>query len=596
MNTRNFILAILLSLSISCVTLGDRQLDRVEILEIFEMLTSQPQTTWITAGSMEARHEEYSASKTNDIAEINRDIAEKIQEYQDNPNKRELTAELQKMKLDALPFNVRYKQSNTYTMNSSVVVRYDGDRFYWEINVSSRSDSVRPDVSLQGNYMTDEFNLDYNRKRIFAWDGQKYTRYFLPGNHAVVDTTNSIPHAINGPLTAGYIPWGYGDYTYANLSAAKISAEEKIIDGQTEIHVTVNNSDGSEMVFVLDPKKDYAVTSSSIDDLDTVVSSLYGDYQLISGKWVPYNISIERYDSRTNRLKSYDVWSFSRISGEAPPAWSFSVDFEADALIEYSSELTSKPAMYNYSYAVDTDQLLLDRLAYAASEGTQSQNCATAALKYTMIRSGKDVTDGQLAQLVNSRDMTTSLYLMKKFVQRQGLYCRAVKLDINSLSKLRGCEAILHLPERNHFVVLGEIDDRYVGSIDLASNRFYYRTDISFFGMNWTDGVALLISNRPINIEGGVTEISNTQLRNITGGNGWQCIELLQEFDVEFCGYGCSGSFEYYPERWGCDYVGTGYCAHSAYTRMEESPCIKDRYGGCTITGEWTDYYTWACD
>ena len=186
---------------------------------------------------------------------------------------------------------------------------------------------------------------------------------------------------------------------------------------------------------------------------------------------------------------------------------------------------------------------------------------------------------------------------MKKFVQRQGLYCRAVKLDINSLSKLRDCEAILHLPEKNHFIVLGEIDDRYVGSIDLSSNRFYYRTDINFFDMNWTDGIALLISDQPIQIQGSVKEISNTQLRNITGGNGWQCIDLLQEYDYESCDpYGCDNYYEYYPERGGCEYVGSGYCAHSSYTRKVESRCKKNSYGNCGVTGEWRYYYMWACD
>ena len=58
------------------------------------------------------------------------------------------------MKLDAIPFNVRYKLSNEWAMSSHVTVKYDNGRFYWEINVDSRSDSVKPDASLAGNYMT----------------------------------------------------------------------------------------------------------------------------------------------------------------------------------------------------------------------------------------------------------------------------------------------------------------------------------------------------------------------------------------------------------------------------------------------------------
>ncbi len=488
MNTRHFVSAILLSLSISCGAFADRQLDRGEILQIFEKLTSQPRNTWISAGTINAAHEEYRAPKISDIAEINRQIAEQIQEYQNNPNKRELTQELQRMRLDAIPFNVRYKQSNNYTMNSNVVVRYDGERFYWEIKVSSRTDSVRPDASLAGNFMTDEFDLGWNTRRIFAWDGQQYTMYFLPGNQAIIDTTSSIQRNVTGPLTAGVIPWGFGYCTYENLSAAETYAEEKDINGQTQIHMTIDNTDGSEMVFVMDPGKDYAVISSSMNDIDTVTSTQYGNYQMVSGNWVPSNISIEKYNARNNKLLSYDVWNFTSISGQVPSPGSFIVNYEPDALIEYRSYLTSKPAMYSYSHTVDMDRLLLDRLAYAASEGTVVQNCATAALKYTIGQSGKSVTDRQLARLVSGPDKTTSLYAMKQFVERTGLYCRAVKLDINALQKLDGCEVILHIPGKNHFVVLGDIDDRRVSSIDLSSNKFYYRTDVAFFGMDWTEG------------------------------------------------------------------------------------------------------------
>jgi len=597
MNTKHFLSAILLSLCIGCIVFADRPLDRAEILQIFEKLTSQPQKTWLAEGTIEAEHEEYKASKTTDTAEINRQINEQIREYQNNPNKRELSIELQKMKLDAIPFNVRYKLSNKYTMNSKVVVRFDGDKFYWQIDVGSRTDSVWPDTNLAGNFMTDEFNLFFNSKRTFVWDGQKYTLYFQPGNQAIVDTTGTMPHTISGPLTAGIVPWGYGDYAYENLSAAKTTAEERIINGQTQIHMTINNPDGSEMVFVMDPGKDHAVISAKINGNDTVVSTQYGNYQMVGEKWIPTNVSIDRYEAGTNRLLSYDVWSFTSISSETPAPDSFNVAFEADALIEYRSELTGKPAMYSYSHTVDTEKLLLDRLAYAASENKQPQNCATAALKYTIAKSGKEVTDRQLAQLVSGQDKTTSLYAMKEFAEKQGLYCRAVKLDIESLKKLEGCEAILHIPGKNHYIVLGDIDDRFISRIDLTNNKFFYRTEVSFFDADWREGTALLISNEPIKIQGSYVKIADSQLHRITGGNGWQCIDLIQESEDVYCDYvggWCGGYYEWYPERWGCEYVGTGYCAHTSYLRKAEAPCLNTAWG-CDV-GEFTCYYMWACN
>jgi len=573
-------------------------------LQIFEKLTSQPRNTWIPAGTIEARHEEYRAPKTTNLNEINNRINEKIKEYQSNSNKRKLTENWQKMRLDAIPFdaipfNVRYRLSNEYTMNSTVVVRFDGNRFYWEINVSSRTDSVKPGANLEDNFMTKQFDLDWNARRIFTWDGVKYTRYFLPGNHAIIDTTGSTPHVVNGPLTAGVIPWGYGYYTYQNLSAASSSAVEKNINGQNQIHLTLNNPDGSEMVFVMDPGKDYAVISYSINDFDTIISKQYGNYELVSGNWVPTNILIERYDTWTNKLLASDFWNFTGISGEAPIPWSFNVEYEADSLIEYRSNLTAKPAMYHYSHTVDTDLLLAERLAYAASKGTQTQNCATAALKYAASQLGKDVTDQQLAQLVCKPDITTSFFAMKQFAQDLGLYCRAVKLDIKTLKNLDGCKVIQHIPKKNHFVVLGDIDDKYVCRIDLANDKFYYRTDLRFCGMDWTKGTALLISNTPI--AGKFDDIDDGELQTIIGGSGYSCTNLLQEYDVSYCDYvggGCDGSYEEYYTRYGCEEAASGSCSSSRMISSEESPCIEDPYNpfGCYITGEWTSYYMRACD
>src|SRR4030042_6741978 len=217
MKTKQIPSAVVFFLVFSCAAFADRELDRTEILQIFQKLTSQPRKTWISAGTIEATHEEYRAPKTTDPNEIKSQINERIQEYQNNQNKRELTESLQKMQLDAIPFNVRNELSNDSRMNSTVSVRFDGERFYWEINADSREDSLKPGADLAGNFMTEQFDLNWTAKRIFEWDGEKYTTYFLPGNHAIIDSTDNTPHVVNGPLTAGIIPWGYGFYTYENL-------------------------------------------------------------------------------------------------------------------------------------------------------------------------------------------------------------------------------------------------------------------------------------------------------------------------------------------------------------------------------------------
>jgi hypothetical protein len=601
MKTVSIIVKIVLILYANSVALADRALDRAEILKIFDKLTNQSRKTWIQMGILEATHEEYRAPKTTDPDEINRQISQEIQEYQSNPNKRELTEELQKMKLDAIPFNVRYRLSNESRMNSTAIVRFDGDRFYWEINVSSRIDTIKPGADLAGNFMTQEFNLDGNARRAFSWDGEKYTIYALSTNQVIIDATGSTPHAISGPLTAGIIPWGYGYYTYESLSAAEFSAIERIVSGKTQIHLTLKASDGLEGFYVLDPERDDAVLSCSINKLDnSVIYQEYSGYQLISGHWVPDTISIERYDTRSKRLLASDLWNYTRVSGVVPALYGFNVDYEPDALIEYRSYVTNKPIIYYYSHTVDTESLLAERLAFAASEGIQPQNCATASLKYATSRLGKNITEQMLNQLISEPEKTTSLYAMKQFSQSLGFYCHAVKTDLQTLKNLNGCKAILHIPGKNHLVVLDHIDNQYVWIVDLASNKFYYRTDIDFFRTDWSEGTVLLISNKPIQVNDNFTEIDDVQLQDTIGAAGYSCTRLLQEYNVIFCSYiagECGDYYEQYFERWGCESAPSGSCTHSRMISMVDSPCINNPYNpsACTVTGEWTLYYMWAC-
>jgi len=594
MNTKRIVSAVFLLLSASCGAFADRPLERAEILQILQEMTSQPGKAWIPAGTIEATHEEYRAPKTTILSEISSQISQEITEYQNDPNKRERTEDLQKMKLDAIPFNVRCQLSNEYTMTSATTVRFDGERFYWEINVGSRTDSVKPDNDLADNFMTEQFNLDWNTRRIFAWDGEKYTTY-TSGNHAIVDSRGVTPHVVNGPLTAGFIPWGYGRYTFENLSAAESSAVETYVDGQTQIHLTLTNSDGTAMLFVMDPAKGYAVLSCTMETNGATIYKQYSGYQPVGGNWAPATILLERFEAGTNRLLARDLWSIAAIDSNVPVVGSFDVEYEPDALIEYASYITDRPAMYRYSSIVDTDALLAGRLAYAVDEGSQPQNCATATLKYAAQKLGRAVTDSQLAELVT--DDGTSLSVMKQFAQQLGLYCRAVTTDIVTLRGLNNCQVILHIPGKKHFVVLESVDNYFVRIIDLTKDKFYYRTDINFFGMDWPEGVALLISDEPI--AGEFVEINDADLANITGGSGYTCTRLLQQYNVIFCdrvGELCLGYYQEYWERWGCESAESGSCSMTWMPRVTVSPCIEDPSDpdDCTVSTS-TVYYMRAC-
>ena len=71
-------------LSVNGSVFADRELERSEILQLFEQLTNQPRKTWVSAGTIKATHLEYKAPKTTDLMEISNEISQRIVEYQSN--------------------------------------------------------------------------------------------------------------------------------------------------------------------------------------------------------------------------------------------------------------------------------------------------------------------------------------------------------------------------------------------------------------------------------------------------------------------------------------------------------------------------------
>ncbi|MHC4529875.1 MAG: cysteine peptidase family C39 domain-containing protein, partial [Planctomycetota bacterium] len=456
---------VLITVSVLCSTASaDRQLDRTEILQVFEALTSQPKKTWIPSGTINASREEYRAAKATDPDEITAAIDQELQAYAANGDKVELTEALQTMRRAAIPFNVRYKLSNEYTMTSNVTVKYDGDRFYWQIEVESRTDSLQPPEELAHNFLTEEFDLTCNQNKIFAWDGVKYSNYLRPINHAMITDTRS---SVNGPLTAGLIPWGYGRYNFEQLSDAQSSATEIQLDGQTQIQLTVIRDDRQE-TFTLDPAKDHALKQYSlIHASGRKILRSFGDYQLIADNWCPGSILVERYEitETGESLTGTDLWDFTSISAQTPPDEAFDVPYEFDAYVEDFSaddaplayrQPDPKPASKS---SVDADELITSRLMIASADDEKVRNCATAAMKYIADQLGKNVTLSHVSQMLGSKESGTSLLAVQQAAEKLGFHCKAIKTDVTALKDLADYKVILHLPRRNHFVVLGDVDD-----------------------------------------------------------------------------------------------------------------------------------------
>jgi hypothetical protein len=311
---------------------------------------------------------------------------------------------------------------------------------------------------------------------------------------------------------------------------------------------------------------------------------------------VPTNILIEKYDALTNRLVASDKWDVTSIDTDVPGPDQFKPEYQPDTVVEYFSPLSANSSIFRYSNMADTDRLLAERLTYTATQGDTPQNCATAAVRYTAARLGKSTSDKTLARMIDNHGQTTMADL-KQSARRLGLHNRAVRTDVDTLKNLPDCQAILHIPDRNHFIVLDHFEDQYVWLVDLSNSKFLYRQQASLLPADWSSGVALLLSDRPI--RGNFHDIDDTALNNIAGGDGWSCTQLYQEEYVETCWESlgdCGGWFAWYYQRWNCEWAPSGTCPYYDLPFVSEIRCSWDPFSGCKSTGDWYTTYNYACD
>lgn len=591
----------ILAMGVFCSTVfADRQLDEKEISDILTELTASPLAGWISCGTIEAVHEQYRAPQTTDSDQIDQHIAQAVRRYKNDPDKIQKTEKLRAMRQEAIPFNTRYKLSNEYTMKSETAVKVDGENFYWQTKVNSRTDSVKKTAQLKDNFLTDEFDLGCNQERIFSWDGDKYTTYFKPVNHAIVTKERG---RVGGPLTAGFVPWGRGRYTLENLSQADLTGLETETDGQKHIQLTILRADGTQETFLLDPDRGFAVKQHSAHLSDnTFVLRIYDGYEQIAGKWCPQNILAERYDTTQNphRLLARDLWDYTLIDEKKPSASDFQVQYDIDAFVEDFC-FGDQPLRYRYSApeppsakGVDTDELLAQRLMIAAKAGRQ--NCATASLKYICDNLGVTCPAEKFADIIDNKNSTTFAKI-KQFSDSLGLTTRAVKTDLKELKNLTNYQVLVYLPADNHFAVLGNVDDDYIRLIDLNSNSFYNRYSAENFDSIW-DGTVLLVSQRPVKLAGAFTDISNKQLERIIGASDCQqCNNPCSSGGDSPCTYvspSC-GVHTIYYSRTCCGSATSGSCSESSLIYKKTETCDLNSDLDCDGNGDWTSSTISAC-
>lgn len=527
---------------------ASRQLERVEILEIIKTLTDKAVSTWIPYGTIKGTHIEYSASDGSII-------------------------------------------------ESTEQVKYDGNRFYWEINISSQKhagDDIPKELAR---------DLKNNAERIFVWDGERYSMYFATTNNAIVfGDSGQIPVNVDGPLTAGVISWGFGSYSYANLATAELSAIENY---KEQIVLTVKEENLPEMVFLLDPSQNYALLTYWLNNSDglTIIKIDYSDFKMAGNMLIPTDIIIEHYNqsSTSSDLHSHDEWDITSISLNPPKPSEFVVPYRKNAFVEFRTSEFNPPLSYNFTDTIDTESLLQKRLEIVSTNSV-SQNCATIAIEHVFSQLGKELTSQQLVQLVGA-DNSTSLYDMLQIALDSDFNAAAVVTDMKSLKKLKDCQIILYLPDSKHYVVLENIDSKYAWIVDLDSDKFYYRTALDDFKYLWNEGIALLISDQSFDL-GGMTEVNNDDLKEIIGSTGggvpnYSCTDPIQSADTVFCpsiGNLCLGRYWEYFDRLGCiEDDNGGTCLGSKMIASIFWSCKTRPDTTCTYVNAPTSRYMRAC-
>lgn len=574
--------------------LADTILNKDQIVDILKSLTQRQQKTWIESGAIAAEHTEYQWPLVSDEKQVQAEIEKELAAYASSTDKAETDKQLQQMKVDAIPFNVRYRLTNESTMVSDVVIKYDDGKFLWQIDVKSRTDTVKPSADLQSNEKTEDFKLFSNQKRIFAWDGQKYIRYFSPINHAII---TAEPSGVNGPLTAGLTMWGYDNYSLEKLSAATISGFEKQVDGKTLLEISIINGDIQETI-TLDPAKNYATLEKIIVKEKYKTVTTLQDYQLVAGSWCPKGIAIETTDITDNRLISRDIWQINSIDTKALADEDFNVQYETNSLIE--DLRFGEPLQYNTPSpegpsvnAVDIEKLIGDRLNIVATTENKP-NCAAIALKVASDRLGITGDFTNIANLIDNAK-TTNMLTLGKAAEKLGLYSLAVKVDITQLSQMKDCQIILYLPKENHYVVFGGMDNRNIHLINLDSKKFYYSKSVEQFAQDW-QGTAMIVSKQNLK-DADFALLGQNELEQIFGAATCSAcnttIQSSTDIPCVLIGSYCTTHRITYA-RLGCGPAQSGSCSTSTMIGGIQESCTNNG-GSCTGNGNWTSYYISAC-
>ena len=540
---------------------ADRQLDPNEVQALIRQLTDTPRQYWFQQGTIRAQHLEYYAFEN------------KVQQATE-------TACLDGHRL-RLDIRLDEEQSTEVTVSQDMARQMDQD-------------------------------IKMNRNRTFLWDGSKQVQYYESAEYAVISNISTQPD-LCGPLTAGIIPWGHGDFTELVLLSQSPTVTERIDEnGRRLILQYINRATTPDIniTLVLDPAKDNAVVSYTIENDLALLRQTCNQYQAAGETWLPGSILIERFDKRSGApvLLSYEDWQFESIDASAPDAQRFSPAFKNGTTVELRALTGNKTLLYQTCDGVDISPLLADKIRLMSAEPT-TVNCATAAMQHIARRFCRQLPAQDLGTMICTQTGKTSLYGIKQSLEEAGLTCMAVRTDLATLEKMNHCATVLHLAQSNHYVLLDHVDSDGVWIIDLTNRSFYTRLNIADLKAEWNRGTALLVSDTTITppLEARLDYLTTDEQNRILGGDSfgtYSCTEKLQEEEHILCsepfgGFLCAGAYYAFYERYGCiEDENGGTCIGQKMLAYEYTQCVNNPLvqGICTHTNKWVSRYRRACN
>ncbi|NQV34197.1 MAG: hypothetical protein HQ515_16000, partial [Phycisphaeraceae bacterium] len=336
---------------------AQRILTKSQLESLIQKLTENPRQTWVTRGSLKVVHTYYQAPAVLNEQAILSMIAEKTEDYNNNPAKAQKAAFLQAKFLEAIPFNVRYDHQNESTTVTTETIKVDGARFYQETCIDSHQDSITPTRLQAENHFVNQLNVETNKSKIYSYDGKRNTKYIKSASFALLEDSLGAPK-LPKALRAGLIRWGAGLFAHETILSSDPSASIQRIDGKQLVHLEFHHELAS-VAATLDPTKSMAALDYTLtrDHGQRVSHFSLSNYMQLNGQWIPTSIFVEQYTPENDeyRLLTSEHWQVEVLEPGNLQADNFAPRLEDDTLIDYVSPICRKPFRYKYRKDVDTE-------------------------------------------------------------------------------------------------------------------------------------------------------------------------------------------------------------------------------------------------